>query len=487
MSFSTFSKEFTANMFTSVENQFITKYLPQADGDAVKAYLYGLYLCSCAEEFDAHACSKLLRIPLSRLIDIFEFWEECDLVHVLSRDPLYVQYLPVNSAVGKPKPIRAEKYAEFNRELFKIQQNASVSFGSFEMQKLIEFLEKYPMEQQALLLVVQYCAQKDGDKLSVRHILNAATKLCKDRKYTYQQVEEVYSGVLGSENDLVYAIAHKIDYKIQNPQSYRDEYVKPWLELGFTNDQLISAADTCRMWNCHTFLGMGVTVNFLHSKDLKSETKFESFNLLLQNIQTTCSGHSMRLTKKTLDTVYTWKNWGFSDEMILEAAKRSADVSTPIAYMNKLLSEWKREEISRVDAIPERTQSASLPRKEYKSEAAIAADKRSDREHYYAVLRRKAQERAEKAVSRAQSDKQFRAAENAVKTGEIALAKAEVFSPDTLPALTEKLKAAKMERLTALRRLGLSEEDFVPVYSCKKCSDTGFLPNGRICNCYREN
>ena len=37
MSFSAYSKEFTANMFTAVENQFITKYLPQADGDAVRA------------------------------------------------------------------------------------------------------------------------------------------------------------------------------------------------------------------------------------------------------------------------------------------------------------------------------------------------------------------------------------------------------------------------------------------------------------------
>ena len=36
MSFAAFSKDFSSNMFTSVENQFITKYLPQADGDAVR-------------------------------------------------------------------------------------------------------------------------------------------------------------------------------------------------------------------------------------------------------------------------------------------------------------------------------------------------------------------------------------------------------------------------------------------------------------------
>ena len=71
MSFTAFSKEFTANMFTSVENQFITKYLPQADGDAVRAYLYALYLCSCKDEFDARAMSKLLRIEYSRLLEQF--------------------------------------------------------------------------------------------------------------------------------------------------------------------------------------------------------------------------------------------------------------------------------------------------------------------------------------------------------------------------------------------------------------------------------
>ena len=53
MSFAAFSKDFTSNMFTSVENQFITKYLPQADGDAVRVYLYGLYLCQISADFDA--------------------------------------------------------------------------------------------------------------------------------------------------------------------------------------------------------------------------------------------------------------------------------------------------------------------------------------------------------------------------------------------------------------------------------------------------
>ena len=155
MSFSTFSKDFTANMYTSVENQFITKYLPQADGDCVRAYLYGLYLCQCAEDFDAANAAKLLGIPLKKLVDIFVFWEECDLVRVLSRDPLFVEYLPVNTAVGKPKSIRPEKYAEFNREFYKLLQRAKKDFKPYEMQRILEFLENNPIEQQAFLLVAE--------------------------------------------------------------------------------------------------------------------------------------------------------------------------------------------------------------------------------------------------------------------------------------------------------------------------------------------
>lgn len=45
MSFCSFSKEFNENSYTAVENQFFTKYMPDADGFAVKVYLYGLYLC----------------------------------------------------------------------------------------------------------------------------------------------------------------------------------------------------------------------------------------------------------------------------------------------------------------------------------------------------------------------------------------------------------------------------------------------------------
>ena len=49
MAFCSFSKDCDDNAYTLIDNKFITKYLPEADGFAVKVYLYGLFLCNTRE------------------------------------------------------------------------------------------------------------------------------------------------------------------------------------------------------------------------------------------------------------------------------------------------------------------------------------------------------------------------------------------------------------------------------------------------------
>ncbi len=570
MSFCAFSKDFTANMYTSVENQFITKYLPQADGDAVRAYLYGLYLCECRQEFDAAAAAKLLRIPYRRFAEIFDFWEECDLVQILSREPLFVEYLPVNTAVGKPKTVKPEKYAEFNRELYKLLQKAGKEFRPFEMQKILEFLEKEPMEQQAFLLVVEYCVKKDGEKLSFSHVINKAQKLCRDSKYTYEQVEAdladfnvhekelsriftllgIYrkpqendydflekwyargmetgavfaaaeflkkgtlptlDALIGelSEHDatdeerareylarremlaaIVFKVARKLGIKVQNPRPYADEYAEKWADRGYGEEELTLLAG----------LGMKLGYGF-PELDALLETLYQggivdgesvkeycaaqdSLLKLLQRVQSVCG--VVKKTQATLAMIETWRRqWNFSDEMIMEAARRSANASAPLPYMNKLLSEWKRAGAMAVSEIPERAEAAK-PEREFKSEAAIAADMRSARERFYAMRRNAALAAAENARANAEKDEAYKAADAAVRRGEIELAKAEVYSPAEAKLLAARLAIAREERRAALERLGLSDKDFVPKYICPKCSDTGFLPNGKMCDCYRE-
>ena len=115
MSFCSFSKESNSNAFTSVDNKFIGRYLPEASGDAVKVYLYGLYLCSSGEETDLKKFAEELSMEQSAVAETFAFWDELGLVSVISSDPYTVKYLPISAYTRKKYDL--EKYSDFNRAL----------------------------------------------------------------------------------------------------------------------------------------------------------------------------------------------------------------------------------------------------------------------------------------------------------------------------------------------------------------------------------
>ena len=124
-------------------------------------------------------------------------------------------------------------------------------------------------------------------------------------------------------------------------------------------------------------------------------------------------------------------------------------------------------------------------KKPYQDEASLAADLRGERERYYAALRNKALDRAEKVRKKAIANEEFRNADGELKACEIAVARAEVAGSDKLSFLQSKLEAVKQRRRNALQAIGIQESDLLPNYTCKKCSDTGFMKDGRMCDCYR--
>ncbi|MBQ3220325.1 MAG: hypothetical protein IJB34_00005 [Clostridia bacterium] len=124
--------------------------------------------------------------------------------------------------------------------------------------------------------------------------------------------------------------------------------------------------------------------------------------------------------------------------------------------------------------------------KKFVPEEVKEANARADREHYYSLLREKAERRAQSFVDRARRDDVYRDVETRLNVMELELAKAEVYDPSKLPALQDKQKRLRLERVRALERLGIDPEQLVPRWRCEKCSDTGFLPNGKACTCYRE-
>ena len=207
MAFCTFSKD-TDNAYTIVENKFITKYLPEADGFAVKVYLYGLYLCENTDsDFSVGSMAEVLKTTEDKIMEAFAFWEDYDLVQILARSPFTVQYLPVRSAVGRPKKIRYEQYADFNKELQRKMQKVGKFISSGDYVKYMHFLEETTLQPQAFLLIAEYCINKQGENVSAYYIFNKAKKFIASGWTTYEQVERELSNCNANEKDVTALLA----------------------------------------------------------------------------------------------------------------------------------------------------------------------------------------------------------------------------------------------------------------------------------------
>lgn len=142
---------------------------------------------------------------------------------------------------------------------------------------------------------------------------------------------------------------------------------------------------------------------------------------------------------------------------------------------------------------------ATVKRAKTPSAAVQEADEKAEIDRGYARKRAFAEWKAGQKRDQANADETYRAAEAEISRLDMeagkAAANAEIAeengnaeqyktATELLNELTERKRAAQQLRRESLERLGITEESLTPQYSCKKCSDTGYLPDGRVCECY---
>ena len=115
-----------------------------------------------------------------------------------------------------------------------------------------------------------------------------------------------------------------------------------------------------------------------------------------------------------------------------------------------------------------------------------AANARAAREKFYANRKNAAEIQAQKMLQLANANApQFKAISQQLAKLTIPMAKAELYDQAQFKELKAVEKKLLKARADALAKIGMSESDLLPKYHCQKCSDTGFLPSGAACDCYK--
>lgn len=126
-----------------------------------------------------------------------------------------------------------------------------------------------------------------------------------------------------------------------------------------------------------------------------------------------------------------------------------------------------------------------------KDERTEAINAKAKRDRWYETRRANAELQAEYIHDRFMKDEEFRRIERRLSAMESELARAEIGAENgeakaqkELVKLTQEQGRLRQQRLGIIERNGLTEEDLLPKWHCRKCSDTGYLSDGRACDCY---
>ena len=560
MTFS-FSEGFAQNNFTAVENTFISQYLPCSPGNAVKIYLFGLYLCAKKEnEYTLSSIAEELELTADEVKSDFSYWEELGLVLVKSYSPLMVSYQPLKVGGSvKPRKFKAEKYAEFSKELQGLLPSRMISTSEFSEYFMV--METYKIAPEAMLLIVKYCADKKGGDISYRYVSKVAKDFGERNINTLEKVEKELSsyvlrtGIIekilsalsikrqadiddlnllkkwtkelefepeniifdakqlkkGSINklddfilelyslkcfskeeiknffakkqeimDLTIKINRALSIYVEVLDTEIDTYINKWVSYGFMEDALLFVASRLFKTGKNNLQEMDSLIDYLRNRgliDLSSigdyfseEEKQDNFIKRLLEI----AGVNRRPTHWDKENLSTWKSWNFTDEMILEAGKLASGKSSPIAYINGILSNWKNNGVFTPELATEskETKPSELPQEEYNRE--------------YKSRRALAMSKAQKNLDKAMEIEGFATLYERVFGIEKDLAFAEISGDnDKLNSLEKEQKENSIKIENMLSKIGLTFGDLSPKYACEKCNDTGYVGTNR-CDCFNK-
>lgn len=330
MAFCNFSPDYTEKSYTIIDNLFFTRYMPSTPPELCNIYLYGLYLCSNKDTdgLNIDTFSNALGITPSEIISAYEYWQELDLIKIISKEPFEVQYLPIKNVTRATRRYSTGKYDDFNRQLQDIFTNRQITPNEFD--EYYSILEGFTlndgrrMEPEALLAIVKYCVNLRGDKINYKYITTVAKNWANDGIVTLDNIEaHIQNLSLSNQNirDVLSSLGIKRAFNLNEQQLYH----KWTFSLGFEPSVILELAhyhhgksieffDTLlhNYYSNHLFTLQDVT-NYEKNKD----NMYKLAKLINKNI-----GVYYQSLENEINTyISPWLNIGFTPDCLDEISK----------------------------------------------------------------------------------------------------------------------------------------------------------------------
>ena len=227
---------------TPVENSFILEYLPDAKGDYVKVYLYGLMRCYHPEEDMSPArMSHELGMTEDDVAAAFRYWERRGLVRRVSDKPPKWQYINIKQkelAGGEPKD---PEYEAFGDAVYAVFGNKRRLHGS-ELSKCFEWREdpKLRLPTEVIVMLLNHMVEVKGRNFKIDDAEKVALRMAEEDIRTVDAAEEFFTRD-GETYDAVRKILKRLGKRNLPSEDQIKMYLKWTREWHFTPEAIEEA------------------------------------------------------------------------------------------------------------------------------------------------------------------------------------------------------------------------------------------------------
>lgn len=356
MSFAKFSSDFLMNNYTLVDNMFILELLPNLDAAEIKIYLYGQYLCmNQTKDNSLEEMAKTLSVSPNTILTAYQFFEDNGLVHIISKDPLEVEYLCLKNQHQLPKKFKADKYTDFSKHLQTLFPTRMLTPNEYN--EYIGFLESSGMSQDALLMVVQYSIDLKGDTVRYPYILAIARNWASEGVKTIDDVEQKLQ-TFETQSELMREVLKSLNRK-GGADLEEKQMLTNWTKtLGFEDSAIIYAAKSSKS---KTFKNLDNKLNEFYRLSIFTKEQMQDYNKhkeTLRNIAVTVNsklGVYYEVLDPEIETyIVPWTEMGYTDIALETIAKYCFTSGVKnLDGMNTIINNLYSAGIISVDAINE--------------------------------------------------------------------------------------------------------------------------------------
>ena len=413
-------------MDTQIENMFINEYMPLADGNYVKVYLFARMYADQSDTMSNETIAKHLNLEVEDVLKAWNYWERQGVIkkHKKSEANPFdyvVEFISLKQlfATGNTKSSvsdqqkknyspsdieKAMRNSNIKKMFDQIQSISGRPFQGNEMFEILEWLDSYKMEPDIILQAYSYCVNKKNNN-SFNYI----------------------AGIIRNWHDHHIQTLQDLEKHLEKTDSRHSMYKRILKALG---------------------------LNFRYPTE-----------------------EEMRIMDKWFD------QWEFDLQTVLEACKKTSGISNPnINYINSVLKNWHEKSTQpSINNSHSKTTNKSIKRN---------SNSKNIFNEYEQIRNKNEKTHESRKYKIYEEIPRIRAIDEEISKCSISISRVVLMKTDgsknDVQKLRKKINALNQEKAFLLTEHNYPADYLNMIYECEVCKDTGLLPTGEHCRCYSE-